>query len=66
VICTIAGEFGLLTYQLCGLTLMYWNWLQEVGMIFGWLYMVSILKIKTFFVYVAVTLERFKKTFFFE
>jgi len=41
VICTIAGELGLLTYQLCGLTLIHWDWLQEVGM-------VRILKIKTF------------------
>jgi len=35
VICTIAGELGLLAYQLCGLTLIHWDWLQEVGMILG-------------------------------
>jgi hypothetical protein len=48
VICTIGGELGLLTYQSCGLTLMYWDWLQEVGMLFKWFHMVQTQKINTF------------------
>jgi len=48
VMCTIAGKLGLLTCQSCILTLIYWNWLQEVGMIFGWFHMVRTMKIKTF------------------
>jgi hypothetical protein len=48
VIYTTAGELGQLTCQSCGLTLMYLNWLQEVGTMFGWLHVFRTLKIKTF------------------